>query len=69
VKKSQITLHQKSPCEFAMAVSRETDSYSTLIQIANRAYRARADWLNHFHSPWESKGYKVESQNDQLRLT
>jgi len=52
-----------------MAVSRETDSYSTLIQIANRAYRARADWLNHFHSPWESKGYKVESQNDQLRLT
>jgi len=23
-----------------------------LSQIANRAYKARADWLNHFHSPF-----------------
>ena len=36
--------------------------------ISNRAYKAGTDW-NHFHSLWESKGYKVESQNGQLRLT
>jgi len=44
-------------------------SSSMLNKIANHAYMARTDWLNHFHSPRESKGYKVESQNDQLRLT
>ena len=26
-------------------------------------------WLNQFYSLWESEGYKLESQNDQLRLT
>ena len=43
-------------------------SSSMPYKIANRAYKAHADWLNHFHSPWGFKGYKVESQNDQLRL-
>jgi len=28
-----------------------------------------AERLNHFYSPWESKGYKLENQNDQLHLT
>ena len=51
------------------AFSRENSSFNMLDKIINRPHRARADWLNHFHSPWESKGYKVESQNDQLRLT
>jgi len=37
---------------------------SMINKIANRAYKARTDWLNHFNSPWESEGYKVESQND-----
>ena len=40
-----------------------------LDKIANRAYKAHADWLNDFYSPWDSKGYKVETQNDQLCLT
>jgi len=40
-----------------------------LHKIANQDYDARADWLNHIYSPRESKGYKVESQNDQPRLT
>jgi len=40
-----------------------------LNKIANRAYKARVDWLNHFHSLWEFEGCKVESQNDHLRLT
>jgi len=40
-----------------------------LNKIANRAYEVCPDWLNHFYSPRESEGYKVESQNDQLRLT
>jgi len=35
-----------------------------LNKIANRAFKACADWLNRFYSPRESKGYKVESQND-----
>lgn len=25
--------------------------------------------FNHFYSLWESKGYKIEGQNDQLHLT
>jgi len=44
-------------------------SSSALNKNANRAHKARADWLNNFHSPWEFKGYKIESQNYQLRLT
>jgi len=44
-------------------------SSSVLNKIANHAYKARVDWLNHFHSPWESEGYKVQNQNDQLRLS
>ena len=36
-------------------------------KIANCAHKARADCLNHSYSTGESKGYKVESQNDQLR--
>jgi len=69
VKKSQIILCEKPHCEFAMAVSRETGSSSTLNRIANHACKARADWLNHLNSPWEFAGYKVQSQNDQLHLT
>jgi len=38
-------------------------------KIANRAYKARADWLNHFHSLWASKGYKKENQNDPLHVS
>ena len=37
-------------------------SYSMLNKIANRAYKAHTDWLNHFHSSREFKGYNVESQ-------
>jgi len=44
-------------------------SSSMLNKIANRPYNPCADWLNHFHSLWESEGYKVESRDDQLRLT
>jgi len=57
------------PCEFAIANSHETASSSMMNELANRTYKARADWLNHFYSPWESEGYVVESQNDQLLLT
>jgi len=39
-----------------------------LDKITNRAYEARPDWLNHFYSPWEPEGYKVENQDDQLQL-
>jgi len=46
--KSRITLCEKSHCEFAIAVSRETGSSNTLNKIANRAYKARADWLNYY---------------------
>jgi len=62
-------LRKKLPCEFAIAVSRETGSSSMRNKIANGAYKAHTDWLNHFYSPWESQGYKEECQNDQLRLT
>jgi len=67
--KSQITVHENLHCEFAITVSHDTGSSSMLNTIAKRAYKARADRLNQFYSPWESEGYKVESQNDQLRLT
>jgi len=56
-------LREKSLCGFATAVSRETASSSMLNDIANLAHKAGADW------PLESKGYTVESQNDQLRVT
>jgi len=62
-------LRGKSHCEFAIAVSRETDSSSMLNKTANRAHKACADWLNHFYSPWKSTDYKVKSQDDQLGLT
>jgi len=62
--KARITLCEKLHCEFVIAVS----SSSILNRIANRTYKARADWPNHFYSPWESRGYKVENQNGQLRL-
>ena len=68
-KKSQITLREKLYCEFAIVVARKTDSSSMLNKITNWAYKACGDWLNHFYSPWESAGFKVESQNDQLCLT
>jgi len=61
--KSQITLHKQSHCEFAILVS------SMLNKSPNCAHKTRADWLNHFYRPWESKGFKKESQNDQLHLT
>jgi len=57
-------LYKKSHCEFARGDSREIDSSSMLDKIVNRAYKAVADWLNHFHSPWEFEDYQVESQND-----
>jgi len=60
---------KKSHCQFAIAVSRETGSSRTLNKIANRACKARADWVNHFYGPWESKGYAVESQKDRVHLT
>ena len=41
---------------------------SMLNKIANCAYKTHADWLNHFYSPWKSKGYKVENLNGQLHL-
>jgi len=62
-------LCEKSHYELAIAVSRETGSSSMLDKIGNRAYKAHADWLNNFYSLRECKGYKVESQNDQLPLT
>jgi len=46
-----------------------TGSSSTLNKIANHTYKARADWLNHFYSLQDSQGYKVRSQNGQLRLS
>jgi len=67
--KSEITLRENARCEFAIAVSHKTDSTSMLNKIANRTYKPRTDWLNHFHSPWKSAAYKVESQNDHLPLT
>ena len=48
---------------------RKTRNSSMLNQITNHASKARADWLKNFYSPWESRGYKIESQNGQLRLT
>jgi len=68
-KKSQIMLREKWHCEFAIAVSRKAGSFSMLNKIANRAYKARADWSNRFYSLWKSTGYRVESQNDKLCLT
>jgi len=68
-KKSRITLLEKSHCECERAVSCETGSSSMLNEIANCAYKVRADWLNNIYSPRESKGFKVESQNDKLCLT
>jgi len=56
--KLQITLQEKSPSEFAIALLRETGNFNMLNKLANRAYKARTDWLNHFYSPWESEGYK-----------
>jgi len=53
VEKSRITLREKSHCEFAIGVLCETGSSSTLNKITNHAYKARADWLNHFYSPRE----------------
>jgi len=50
--------------EFANAVSRETGSF----EILNHAYKVPADRLIRFQSLWESEGYKVKSQNGQLRL-
>ena len=44
----QIMLREKSPCEFVIYVSRKTGSSGMLGKIANRAYKARADWLNRF---------------------
>jgi len=64
-----MTLRRKLHCEFAIAVSREICSSNMLNKIANHAYKARANRLNHFHGSWEFEGYKVESQNHQLRLT
>jgi len=69
VEKPRITLREKSHREFAIPVSRETGSSRMVNKIANRAYKARADWLNNFYSPRECKGHKVVSQNDQLRPT
>jgi len=54
--------------EFEIAVSRKTGSSSKLNKIENCAHMTRTDWFHHFHSPWESEGYKAEIQNDQLRL-
>jgi len=62
-------LHEKSLCEFVTVVSRGTGSSSMLNKIANHAYKAHAEWLKHFDTPWESEGYNVESQTGQLRLT
>ena len=59
-----MTLCQDSVCEFAIAVSREIGSSRMLNNIGNRAYKARADWLNYFYSPWEPEGYKVETISD-----
>jgi len=59
--KSRITLREKSIYEFAITVSPKTASSNMLNRIANLVYKARADWLNHFYSTWESEGYEVES--------
>jgi len=66
---SRIKLCERSHCDVAIAVLRETDSSNVLNKIANRAYKARTDQFNHLHSLWESAGYKVESKNDQLHQT
>jgi len=42
--------------------SRKTGGSSMLNKVATYAYKTRADWLDYFYSPWESKGYKVENQ-------
>jgi len=68
-KRLQITLREKSPCEFAIAVSCEIGSFNTLNKTENCAYKARADWLNYFYRPWESAGHKINSPNNQLCLT
>ena len=64
-----LTQFQHALCEFAIGVSHEAGGSSALNKIAKRAYKACADWLNLFYSPWESAGYKVDSQNNQLHLT
>ena len=57
----KIVLREKSHRELAIAILRETGSSSMLNKIPNHACKLGADWFNHFYSPWESKGYKVES--------
>ena len=49
----QITLRKKHSVNLRQ-LFRETGS-SSMHKIANRAYNAHADWLNHLYSPWKSR--------------
>jgi len=50
LRKKQRKNREKSHFEFAIAVSRQTGISGMLNEIANRAYKARADWINHWLS-------------------
>lgn len=61
-----IILREKSLCKFVIAVSREIACFSMLKKFPNHIYKTHADWLKQFYSPWESKRYKIKSQNSQI---